>query len=494
MPAGRFGSESVGGVAWFRRFVWNGHRAAREVCVVACSMVAAMCATGGVPATSDTHVARMAWFRDAKFGLFVHWGLYSIPAGSWNGRRSPGYAEHVMKMMRVPRREYERLAAEFNSAEFDADAWVEMAIDAGMRYMVVTAKHHDGFAMFDSGVSTYDVVDATPGHRDLLKELAAACARRKFPLGFYYSHAQDWAEAGGLDNDWDFPTNAQKESSGAFDRYLRTKAEPQIRELLTNYGPVCLLWFDTPHLMTDERAGRFVELVRGLQPSTLINGRLNRGNRSGDYVTTGDNEVPDIPKGVDFEVPATINQSWGFRRDDEEWKPPREILFHLVDVTSKGGNYLLNVGPDATGVVPEPARRVLRSVGAWLRVNGEAIYGAGRSPFGAEFGEYVVPVRNPGARPEFLARRSWRCTTRPGRLYFTMFTVDGIGKTAGARLALPEFRNPITAAYMLNDPARAPLAVRVEDDGSRTLIVSTFINVGPPEVAVVEIAGDTVEL
>jgi alpha-L-fucosidase len=283
----------------------------------------------------------MAWFREAKFGLFIHWGLYAIPAGEWKGKRSPGIGEWVMHRMQIPAKEYELLARQFNPSKFDADEWVNLAKDAGMKYIVITSKHHDGFALYRSKTSTYNVVDATPFRRDVLGELAGACARQGMRLGFYYSQAQDWHDPNGAGNTWDFGPDEKKD----FDRYLREKAEPQVKELLTAYGPVCLVWFDTPRLMTEERSQRFVDIVRQLQPATLIDGRL--GAR-GDYVTTGDNVIPDLAREDDWETPATVNHTSGFRRDDEDWKSPGDILFTLIDIVSKGGNYLLMSGPMPT--------------------------------------------------------------------------------------------------------------------------------------------------
>src|SRR5438876_10800476 len=192
---------------------------------------------------------RLAWFREAKYGLFIHWGLYAIPAGEWNGRRSLGLGEWIMNRSRIPVRDYERLASQFNPIKYNADEWVRLAKDAGMKYIVITSKHHDGFAMFKSKVSSFNIVDATPFKRDILKELADACARQGMPLGFYYSQSQDWHEHNGAGNDWDFSPDEQKD----YDQYLRGKADPQVRELLTGYGPVVLICVDTPHMMTGTR-------------------------------------------------------------------------------------------------------------------------------------------------------------------------------------------------------------------------------------------------
>ena len=214
---------------------------------------------------------RLEWFREAKYGLFIHWGLYAIPAGEWKGKRSLGLGEWIMNRSQIPVRDYEQLAAQFNPVKFNADEWVQLAQDAGMKYIVITSKHHDGFAMFKSKVSPYNVVDATPFKRDVLKELADACAKRGMRLGFYYSQSQDWHEPGGAGNTWDFGPDQGPDRQGAedYDDYLRGKAEPQVRELLTGYGPVALIWFDTPRMMTPERGQRFADIVRTLQPNTL---------------------------------------------------------------------------------------------------------------------------------------------------------------------------------------------------------------------------------
>ena len=428
-------------------------------------------------ATDLARESRLAWFRDAKYGLFIHWGLYAIPAGEWKGRRIPGIGEWIMNRAQIPVREYERLAAGFSPHAFNADAWVQLAIDAGMRYIVITAKHHDGFALFDSKVSSYDVVDATPFKRDILKELADACAKRGMRLGFYYSQAQDWHDPNGAGNTWDFGPDEKKD----YDKYLREKAEPQVRELLTGYGPVALVWFDTPRMMTPARAQRFTDLVRSLQPATLIDGRLGM---AGDYASTGDNVIP--PK-IDYdawETPATINHTWGYKHYDLDWKSPGQILFKLVDIVSKGGNYLLNVGPRADGIVPEASQAVLRAAGTWLKVNGEAIYGAGPTPFGDELAEPSSRgAKNVRGEPLFLARTEWRVTTKPGKLFFTFF------EEPRAPFELPAMKNGVRRAYLLQNNA----AVTITTEGAKR-----FLNLERPildpmaTVVVVEIDGDRV--
>lgn len=439
------------------------------------------------PESPAAKAQRLAWFRHDKFGLFIHWGLYAIPAGYWKGQRSPGIGEWVQHRLRIPVAEYSQLAQWFNPVRFDADAWAQLAQDAGMKYVVITSKHHDGFALFKSAASPYNVVDATPFKRDIIRELAAACAKRGLRFGVYYSQAQDWNEPGGAGNNWDFPGNAEKDKSGAYDAYLRGKVEPQLRELLTNYGPLCLIWFDTPQMMTGDRPKRLTDLVRTLQPDCLIDGRLGA---VGDYASTGDNVIP--PRGTDevFEVPATLNQTWGYRSDDHNWKSPGELIFKLVDIVSKGGNYLLNVGPTAEGVIPQPSQDALREVGAWLRINGEAVYGTGRSPFGEEFGDQAANLKNRAGQPVFLAAGDWRCTTKPGKLYFTLFHVEREGPQGV--FTLPAFQNNITAVYALADPKRTALEVKTTPDGRRYFHPERWVNDSMGTVYVVEHEGATI--
>lgn len=429
---------------------------------------------------------RLRWFREGKFGLFIHWGLYALPAGYWKGERSPGIGEWIQHRMKIPAPEYAGLARQFTAAQFNADTWAELAADAGMTYVVLTAKHHDGFALFKSAASSFNVVDATPFGRDVVRELAAACARRGLRFGVYYSQAQDWHEPGGAGNNWDFAANAEKERDGSFDAYLQGKVETQLRELLTGYGPLALVWFDTPHMMTTNgRADRLVRLVRALQPDCLIDGRLGG---TGDYVSTDDNVVPNAGSASAWEVPATMNQTWGYRRDDRNWKSPGEVVFRLVDVVSKGGNYLLNVGPMADGTVPQICAENLRAVGDWLKVHGEAIYGAGRTPFGEEFGEPAAHLRHRSGTAPFLAFTDWRCTTKPGRLYFTLFHVEH-----DRTFALPAFRNRIRDVRRLDDPRRESIPVRVDASGVRYFEVSREVNDLMGTVYVVEFEGETVE-
>lgn len=444
-------------------------------------------APSAAPAAPLTEAQRLAWFHEAKFGLFIHWGLYSIPAGEWKGKTVPGLGEWIMHNAEIPVKEYQELARQFDPKHFDADAIAQFAQDVGMKYVVITAKHHDGFALFHSQASSYNAVDATPFKRDIVKELSQACARHGLRFGVYYSQAQDWHEPNGAGNLWDFGPDDKKD----FDQYLRSKAEPQVRELLSNYGPICLIWFDTPHMMTPERGQRFADIVRTLQPACLIDGRLGT---EGDYTSTGDNAIPHRPMAGAWETPATVNHTWGFRKDDVDWKSPGDIVFKLMDIVSKGGNYLLNVGPTADGVIPKECRNNLLAVGRWLKVNGEAVYGAGPSPFGAEFGDDAEHERNDRSGPVFLERTDWRCTTKPGKLYFTLFTFPRATDAEGSQYTafrLPDFKSPIKKVYALADPGRTNLPVATLD-GARVVKLPRSPIDPMATVVCVEIEGDKV--
>ena len=262
---------------------------------------------------------RMAWWREARFGMFIHWGLYSVTAGQWNGKRQTNaYGEWIQIHFHIPVKEYETLAARFNPTKFDADAWVRMAKDAGMKYIVITAKHHEGFAMFRTKASPFNIVDATPYKHDPMEDLAAACRKHGVRLCFYYSQSQDWREPDGLSNYWDFPGGVVDKSLPSrewvrtdFPKYMARKALPQVRELLTQYGPVGLIWYDTPRSITADQAKEFVQVVRELQPMCLVNSRISYKVKMGDYGSTGDNSIPGSRRVGDWEMPGTMNHTGG---------------------------------------------------------------------------------------------------------------------------------------------------------------------------------------
>ena len=348
------------------------------------------------------------WWREARFGMFIHWGIYAVAAGRWKGEQVPSLGEWVMYNAKIPVEEYETLAPQFNPVKFDAEEWVSLAMRAGMRYLVITAKHHDGFAMFDSPSSEFDIVDATPYGRDIMADLAEACQRHGIKLCFYYSQAQDWHHPGG-EGHWDRADNwhTKTVSDEEFAAYLEEKAKPQVRELLTQYGPIGLIWFDTPVAIKPEQSQELADLVHELQPECLVNGRV--GNEKGDYASLGDNMIPRGPVEGDWETPATINDTWGFKVDDDNWKSSEELLQLLVDLASKGVNYLLNVGPTAEGVIPTESVERLLDIGAWMDVNAEAIYGTEQNPWPWEFGWGRVTVK-----PQSLFLHIYEWPTRLG--------------------------------------------------------------------------------
>ncbi len=319
--------------------------------------------------------ARMQWFREARFGMFIHWGVYSVPAGTYQGRQIPGIGEWIMCTGKIPMAEYQAYAKEYNPVKYNPDDWVRLAKEAGMKYIVITAKHHDGFANFDTQASDWSIVKATPYGKDVLKPLAAACRKYDVKLGFYYSQAQDWNNGGSeCSGSWD---PAQKHD---MDEYVDKIAVPQVKELLSNYGEFpAVLWWDTPCDMSQENAAKLIAVLK-LKPGIIHNNRLGGGYN-------GDTETPEqsIPatgfKGRDWETCMTMNDTWGFKSYDNNWKSTETILRNLVDIASKGGNYLLNVGPTSEGLIPEPSIERLRAVGAWMKVNGTAIYGTTASPF-----------------------------------------------------------------------------------------------------------------
>lgn len=306
------------------------------------------------------------WFFDAKFGMFIHWGLYALLAGEYQGRKTHNIAEWIMHDLHIPKEEYQKLARQFDPKHFDPDSIAKLARDAGMRYLCLTSKHHDGFSLFDTKADPYNVIQASPYGRDICKQFQEACGKYGLKLCFYYSQAQDWHHPGGLEAHT-MPTNPN------FREYYDSKAAPQVRELLSNYGPVGMLWFDTPLGMDEAISRELRELVKSLQPDCLISGRIGHG--LADYMTTGDNFIPLLPPGFPFEVPATMNNTWGFNKDDHDWKSARRITRDLVHIVSRGGNYLLNIGPDAEGRVPQASIDILTEIGAFMGKNGESIYG-----------------------------------------------------------------------------------------------------------------------
>lgn len=401
------------------------------------------------PAKDVPRARGMKWWREARFGMFIHWGVYAQWAGVYHGHhQARGGAEWIMNRCKIPVAEYQEKAKSFNPVQYNPDAWVKLAKEAGMKYIVITAKHHDGFALFDSKASKWDITDATAYGKDLLQPLAAACKKYGVKLGFYYSHAQDWNNPGGsvarkeMREGWPNPDSAAvdaytKQHNGHWDpaqetrsfaQYIDEVAVPQVRELMTNYGDVAVLWWDTPTNMTDEAALKLQALLK-LQPNIITNDRLKRPNFPGD-TKTPEQKIPSLSEldGKDWETCMTMNGSWGFKSWDDKWKSTETLIQNLADIASKGGNYLLNIGPKDDGTFPQESIDRLRQIGDWMKINSEAIYATKASP--------LAPL--PWGR---VTRKETASNTT---LYFTVFDWPKDGK-----LVIPGVKNKVAAAQLL---------------------------------------------
>ena len=317
-------------------------------------------------------------FDEGNYGMFIHWGLYSHLGGSWKDTTYYGIGEWIKspRMAGIPVNEYMEIAKEFNPDEFDAKAIARLAKDAGMKYIIITSKHHEGFAMFDSKANPFNIVDATPFARDPMKELSAACRELGLGFGFYYSHNQDWTAPGGSRGPKEYPDG----TPASFDEYFYKKCLPQVKEICTNYGEIDFVWFDTPGDMKKELVIELAEVVRKLQPNAMLCSRIGHG--MGDYASKGDMEVPlrNIP-GL-WETCDTYNDSWSYAWYDNNFKSPKEILNRLISTVARGGTYLFNVGPDGKGNIPEIGRKFILEAGKWIQKYPQVIYGAGSSPWG----------------------------------------------------------------------------------------------------------------
>jgi alpha-L-fucosidase len=408
------------------------------------SLLLAKGAFAQVPQETEAQFqARMAWFREARFGMFIHWGLYSVAAGEWNGKPVPSAGEWIQETAKIPTSQYEKLLPQFNPVKFDAHEWVRIAKDAGMKYLVITSKHHDGFCLFDSKLTDWDIT-STPFKRDALKELSVACRDEGVRLCFYHS-IMDWHHP-----DWGTrrPWNDKASGEPDMDRYV-AYLKGQLKELLTNYGPIGILWFDGEweKAWTHERGIDLYNYVRSLQPDIIVNNRVGKARagmsgmdqgakRVGDYGTP-EQEIPPtgFGPGVYWESCMTMNDTWGYKKNDHHWKSARQLIHNLIDCASKGGNYLLNVGPTGEGLIPEASVERLAEIGRWMKVNSQAIYGTSASPF------KKLPFDG-------------RCTAKGNKLYLFVFAWPTEG------LKLSGLNNKVLSARALD--GGAPLELHVE--------------------------------
>ena len=406
---------------------------------------------------------KMQWWGDARFGMFIHFGVYAQWGGMYHGHKmNKGGAEWIMNRSKIPVQEYRDSAHNFNPAKYDAEEWVKMAKEAGMKYIVITSKHHDGFAMFDSKASDWNIVKATVYKKDFLTPLANACKKYGMKLGFYYSQAQDWTNPGGAVGikkaieGWANPDSSRIDNYTATHRghwepiqtsktmaqYFDEVAIPQIKELLTNYGDIAILWWDTPVDMTDDMAMKVQEILKKY-PNVIINDRLKRPNFPGNFKTPEQR----IPKWDEldnnyWETCMTMNGSWGYKSYDDKWKSTQTLVRNLIDVTSKNGNFLLNIGPKADGTFPQESIDRLKQIGQWMKLNGEAIYETKGSPF---------------------SELSWgRCTQKSLKgntiLYFSVFEWPKEGK-----LILKDFKTKVLSCELLESKTKLSYLSKISE-------------------------------
>jgi len=406
--------------------------------------------TGWWTASMKTHDTRVAWWRDARFGMFIHWGIYSLPGGEWKGKRVDGYAEHLMRKEKIPRAEYLELAHRFNPVKFDPDKWVKTARQAGMRYLIITAKHHDGFAMYNSKVSGYNVVKQTAWKHDPMADLSAACKKYGIKFGFYYSHAFDWEHPDAPGNDWDYKNpGGDLNLYGGRDwydlhpellpkavRYVDEKAIPQIKELLTLYHPD-ILWFDTPQKLPLSENIRILQAIRETAPNVVVNGRLARSANlnMGDYRNTSDRPAEFFPVDGDWEAIPTTNESYGYSKYDKSHKPLGFFIQLLAKSASRGGNLLMNIGPMGDGEFAPEDVNILKGLAKWMHKNSESIYRTTKTP---------------------LPFQSWGVSTRKGNLlYLHVFNWP-----VNNSIIVGGMKSDIGRAYLLTDPSKKELSFK----------------------------------
>jgi alpha-L-fucosidase len=385
--------------------------------------------------------ARMEWWRDARFGMFIHWGVYSVPAGFFQGKPVPGIGEWIEASGAIPPEEYAKFPPRFNPVKYDAKQWVRIMKDAGVKYVVITSKHHDGFAMFDSKLTDWDIVDATPYKRDVLRDLSRECKKAGIKFCTYHS-ILDWHHPAQQPNPQakDFHASLANNmmKPGRKQEYL-TYLKGQLKEILDNYDPE-VLWFDGEWVSwwTEDDAKDLYNYLRSLKPSLIINNRIGKGRKgmeglnkgegyAGDFGTPEQQIPPSGLPGVDWESCMTMNDTWGYKSNDHNWKSSTTLIRNLCDIASKGGNFLLNIGPTSEGEIPPASVERLADIGKWTRVNGDAIYGTHASPY--------------------REKLPWgRVTSRKGKLYLHVFDWP-----ADRKLGIPALENRVKRAYLLAD-------------------------------------------
>lgn len=366
-----------------------------------------------------TRDERLAWWRDARFGMFIHWGVYSGLGNEFHGQKGGGYAEHIQRVLKIPKSVYrQEVAGTFNPTNFNADEWVSLAKQAGMGYIVITAKHHDGFAMWPTKVNDYNIMDATPWKHDPMKDLKAACQKQGMRFGFYYSQAFDWGEKDGAGNDWEYDNPGGDKQLGGKNwwetrpefmaharKYVDEKAIPQLRELIRMYDPD-ILWFDTSSKLPPSENLRIMKAVREASARVVISGRLVGG--WGDYDDTTDRPAEFPPHDGDWEAIPTTDESYGWNKFDTSHKPPAHFIQLLAKASARGGNVLMNVGPMGDGRIDSKDVAILKGIGDWWRLNGVSIRGTTSTP---------------------LAPQTWGESTRKGNtLYLHVFDWPASGR------------------------------------------------------------------
>lgn len=444
------------------------------------SIAVSTAVNGWWKASMKNHDARIAWWREAKFGCFIHWGVYSAAGGEWKGKKVDGYAEHLMRKEKISRQEYaDQLIKTFDPVHFNAEAWVRMIKAAGMKYLIITAKHHDGVAMYPTAIGNYHI------QQDPLAALSAACKKYGIHFGFYYSHAFDWEHPDAPGNDWDYKNpggdknlyggttwyDAHPELLPKAVKYVNEKAIPQIVELLKRYHPD-ILWFDTPHKLPLSENIRVLQAIRAVDKNVVVNGRLARSSHIsfGDYINTSDRPAEFYPVTGDWEAIPTTNESYGYSKYDSSHKPASFFIRLLAKAADRGGNLLMNIGPEGDGSIDPRDTIILHTIGSWMQQNGESIYGSSSSP---------LPVQPWG-----------ESTLKGNKLYLHVFD----WRTA---LYVGGLESKVSKAYLLSDSTKKALPVQRKNAKDILITVPAAAPDSISSVVVLEMEGiktDTVRV